>query len=42
MQLITLINVTIFQGEWNGIVLFLHTALFVTVLAFYTMTKNEK
>ncbi len=35
MQLMTLINVTIFNGDWNGIVLALSTFLFIIELAFF-------
>ncbi|MBN8209018.1 hypothetical protein JI666_09700 [Bacillus sp. NTK071] len=34
MHTTTLVNVTIFNGEWNGIVLFLSTTLFM-IAAFY-------
>jgi c-di-AMP phosphodiesterase-like protein len=36
MHTITLVNITIFSGEWNGIVLFLSTTLFVIAVFYYS------
>lgn len=38
MHSITLINIAIFNGEWNGIVMFLSTTLFI-IAVFYFSTE---
>ncbi|GAE33673.1 hypothetical protein [Halalkalibacter akibai] len=35
MHTITLVNVTIFNGEWNGIVLFLSNTLFIIAVFYF-------
>ncbi len=35
MHLITLINVTLFEGEWNGIALFLSNILFIIACYYF-------
>ncbi|WP_407268541.1 hypothetical protein [Radiobacillus sp. PE A8.2] len=42
MQLSMLINITVFEGQWNGIVLALHTVLFILAFAMYVDGKKEK
>ncbi|MCE7792049.1 hypothetical protein K8O68_06385 [Salipaludibacillus sp. CUR1] len=42
MQFSTLINVTLFDGEWNGLVLALHTALFILAIGINTEIKKLK
>ncbi|MGM0878686.1 MAG: hypothetical protein ACQEWV_29380 [Bacillota bacterium] len=42
MQLSTLINVTVFDGEWNGIILALHTILFILAIGINAEFKNRK
>ncbi|MDP4549580.1 hypothetical protein Q9251_01640 [Alkalihalobacillus macyae] len=38
MHTMTFINIAIFNGEWNGIVMFLSTALFI-IAVFYFSTE---
>ncbi|MGM0901640.1 MAG: hypothetical protein ACQEXB_11175 [Bacillota bacterium] len=35
MHTITLVNVTIFKGEWNGVVLFLSNMLFIIAVVYF-------
>ncbi|WP_017381915.1 hypothetical protein [Paenisporosarcina sp. TG-14] len=44
MHLVTLTNITFFNGDWNGLALWLNTGLFIAAIAFYSMgkTKNKK
>ncbi|QAS51294.1 hypothetical protein HLI_03230 [Halobacillus litoralis] len=42
MQFSTLINVTIFRGEWNGIILTLHTMLFILAIGIHAEMKKCK
>ncbi len=44
MHFITLTNITIFNGDWNGIALWVSTGLFIAAIAFYFMgrTKNQR
>ncbi|WP_017380031.1 hypothetical protein [Paenisporosarcina sp. TG-14] len=42
MHLITLTNITLFNGDWNGIVLWLNTGLFIAAIAFYSLSKTKK
>ena len=42
MQLITLTNITLFNGEWNGIAMALSTGLFIAGTAFYFMNRKTK
>ncbi|WP_166462395.1 hypothetical protein [Psychrobacillus vulpis] len=42
MQFITLTNITLFNGEWNGIALWLSTGLFIAGTAFYVMNRKTK
>jgi hypothetical protein len=32
----------IINGEWNGIVLWLNTGLFIAAIAFYSLSKTKK
>lgn len=41
MQFITLTNITLFNGEWNGIAMALSTALFIAGTAFYFMNRKK-
>ncbi|MBT2689684.1 hypothetical protein J7I93_15965 [Bacillus sp. ISL-47] len=40
MQFSTLINVTVFNGEWNGINLALHTVFFILALGMTAQVKK--
>ncbi|MFE8699735.1 hypothetical protein ACFYKX_03755 [Cytobacillus sp. FJAT-54145] len=40
MHTITLVNITIFSGEWNGIVLTISSILFL-IAVFYFSTENR-
>ena len=40
MQLSTLVNVTLFNGEWSGIVLWVHTLLFLMALGAFMDSKR--
>lgn len=42
MHLITLTNITLFNGNWNGIALWLSTGLFIAAIAFYLLDKRKK
>ncbi|PUB08294.1 hypothetical protein C8K15_1366 [Paenisporosarcina sp. OV554] len=42
MHLITLTNITLFNGNWNGIALWLSTGLFIAAIAFYLLGKTKK
>jgi hypothetical protein len=37
----TLVNVTIFAGEWNGIVLALSSFLFISALAIFGLGRQK-
>ncbi|MEK4576712.1 hypothetical protein [Bacillus sp. FSL R12-0074] len=41
MQLVTLINITLFNGEWNGFALWLCTGLFIGGTAFYISSRKK-
>ncbi|WP_185907840.1 hypothetical protein [Psychrobacillus soli] len=41
MQFITLTNITLFNGEWNGIAMALSTGLFIAGTAFYFMNRKK-
>lgn len=41
MQFITLTNITLFHGEWNGIAMTLSTGLFIAGTAFYLMNRKK-
>ncbi|SES23418.1 hypothetical protein [Psychrobacillus sp. OK032] len=42
MQFITLTNITLFNGEWNGIAMLLSTCLFIAGTAFFFMNRKTK
>lgn len=42
MHLITLTNMTLLNGEWNGIAMWLTTGLFIAGTAFYLMTRKKE
>ena len=42
MHLITLTNITLLNGEWNGIAMWLTTGLFIAGTAFYLMNRNKE
>ncbi|WP_391118998.1 hypothetical protein [Psychrobacillus sp. L3] len=42
MQFITLTNITLFNGEWNGIAMWLSTGLFIAGTAFYLLNRKQK
>ncbi|RNA66970.1 hypothetical protein [Alteribacter keqinensis] len=35
MHLVTLVNLTLFSGEWNGIALWLSTGLFIVAVYYF-------
>ncbi|MBM4761857.1 hypothetical protein [Bacillus sp. B15-48] len=41
MHTITLVNVTIFDGEWNGIVLALSSILFLVAIAIFGVDRQR-
>jgi hypothetical protein len=42
MQFITLTNITLFNGDWNGIAMWINTGLFIAGTAFYSLNRKEK
>jgi len=40
MHTITLLNVTLFKGEWNGIVLFLSSILFLIAVVYFGIERR--
>ncbi|UJL47105.1 hypothetical protein KFZ58_04005 [Virgibacillus sp. NKC19-16] len=42
MHLITLTNIIIFNGDWNGIVMAINTILFVLAFALVIPLKHKK
>ncbi|WP_186321382.1 hypothetical protein [Bacillus sp. FJAT-22090] len=40
MQFITLTNITLFNGEWNGIAMWLSTGLFIAGTTFFLMNRK--
>ena len=46
MHTITLVNITLFSGEWNGIVLSLSTILFLIAIFYFSTefraNRNQK
>ncbi|WP_192797420.1 hypothetical protein [Psychrobacillus glaciei] len=42
MQFITLTNITLFNGEWNGIAMWFSTGLFIAGTAFYLLNRKQK
>lgn len=40
MQFITLTNITLLNGEWNGIAMWLSTGLFIAGTAFFLMNRK--
>ncbi|PIC57974.1 hypothetical protein CSV80_06625 [Sporosarcina sp. P12(2017)] len=40
IHLINLANITLFKGEWNGITMWLSTALFIAGTAYYAFNKS--
>ncbi|WP_349409905.1 hypothetical protein [Pseudalkalibacillus sp. SCS-8] len=41
MQLITLVNITIFNGEWNGIALMLSSILFFLAMVVFGISQQR-
>lgn len=41
MHLITLTNITLFNGEWNDIAMWLSTGLFIAGTAFYILNRKS-
>jgi hypothetical protein len=41
MHFITLSNITLFDGRWNGIAMWLNTVLFISAIAFYFMGRTN-
>ena len=43
MHFVSLSNITLFDGRWNGLVMWLNTGLFMAAIAFYFMGRaNSK
>jgi len=40
MHTITLMNITLFKGEWNGIVLLLSTILFLIAVVYFSVERR--
>ncbi|UTR12675.1 hypothetical protein MM300_10555 [Evansella sp. LMS18] len=40
MHLVTLVNITFFDGEWNGIALFLSSMLFLTAAVYFGIERR--
>lgn len=40
MHLITLVNLALFEGEWNGIALFLSNALFIMACVYFGIERR--
>jgi len=41
MQISTLLNSTVLDGQWNGILLWLHTALFLIAIAMFASASKK-
>lgn len=42
MHFVSLTNITLFNGEWNGIVVALNTILFISAIAIYVSNRKKK
>ncbi|ARD48291.1 hypothetical protein SporoP37_09045 [Sporosarcina sp. P37] len=38
--LVNLTNITLFNGDWNGIAMWLSTGLFIAGTAYYLLSRN--
>ena len=41
MHLVSLTNITLFNGNWNGFVLAINTILFISAMACYLINKKN-
>ena len=41
MYMINLTNITLFNGEWNGITMWLNTGLFIACTSYYLLNKRD-
>jgi hypothetical protein len=41
MHFITLSNIPLFDGRWNGIAMWLNTGLFIAAIAFYFLGRTN-
>ena len=40
VYLVNLTNITLFNGDWNGIAMWLNTGLFIAGTAYYLLNRN--